>query len=310
MHFFKTPNIDFIALRKYFYGLSLSLIFIGIVSLILHKGLNFGIDFKGGTSIVLRFEKEVQTSSIRSALAKIGLGESEIKTLGTKDEFLIYTKQEKGFSASEVAKRVESAISQSMPDAPYTVRQVDSIGPKVGQELRKGALIAVLFSLLMIMVYVGWRFELIFGTTAVIGLFHDVFIALTVLSVFNYEITMREIAAFLTIVGYSINDTIVVYDRIREDMKLYRSDNLRTIINRSVNQTLTRTIITSLTVFLVVFVLFLFGGTVVKGFSLAMMVGAITGCYSSIFISGTMAYDWHMAHGEKRAYKMMKKTKK
>jgi preprotein translocase subunit SecF len=137
-----------------------------------------------------------------------------------------------------------------------------------------------------------------------------VFLALGVLSVFNYEISMKEIAAFLTIIGYSISDTIVVYDRIRENMKLYRSEDLKTIINRSVNETLSRTIITSFTVFLVVTTLFIFGGPVVKGFSLAMMVGAITGCYSSIYIAGALAYDWHMRHDVKRAFKMSKFKKK
>jgi preprotein translocase subunit SecF len=193
-----------------------------------------------------------------------------------------------------------------MPSNRYTVRQVETVGPKIGKELRKGALIAVLFSLLVIMIYLGWRFEFVFAAGGVLGLFHDVFLALGVLSVFNYEISMKEIAAFLTIVGYSINDTIVVYDRIRENMKVHRNEDLRSIINLSVNETLSRTIITALTVFIVVVILFFFGGPVVKGFSLAMMVGAITGCYSSIYIAGALAYDWHMRHDVKRAFKMSK----
>jgi preprotein translocase subunit SecF len=306
MQFFKTPNIDFIGIRKYFYSLSAVLMLMSIVSIIAHKGLNFGIDFKGGTAMVIRFEKDVTTSGIRSAMSKIGLGDSEIKTLDVKNEFLIYMKQQKGASASELVKTVESTLTASLPDAPYTVRQVETVGPKVGKELRKGALIAVFFSLIVIMLYLGWRFEFVFAAGGVLGLFHDVFLALGVLSVFNYEISMKEVAAFLTIVGYSINDTIVVYDRLRENMKLHRNEDLKSIINLSVNETLSRTIITAFTVFIVVLILFLFGGPVVKGFSLAMLVGAITGCYSSIYIAGALAYDWHMRHDVKRAFKMSK----
>jgi preprotein translocase subunit SecF len=306
MQFFKTPHIDFIGLRKYFYSLSIVLMLTGIVSIIAHKGLYFGIDFKGGTAMIIRFEKDVTTAPIREALTPIGLGNSEIKTLDVKNEFLIYMEQQKGASASELVKKVEARLTEAMPDAPYAVRQVESVGPKVGKELRKGALIAVMFSLLMIMAYLGWRFEFVFAAGGVLGLFHDVFLALGVLSLFNYEISMKEIAAFLTIVGYSINDTIVVYDRIRENMKVHRNEDLRSIINLSVNETLSRTIITALTVFLVVVILFFFGGPVVKGFSLAMMVGAITGCYSSIYIAGALAYEWHMRHDVKRAFKMSK----
>jgi preprotein translocase subunit SecF len=309
MQFFQLPHIDFISLRKYFYGLSIVLMLTGIVSLIAHRGLNLGIDFKGGTAMIIRFEKDVTTHDIRKAMEKINLGESEIKTLGVKNEFLIYMKQQKGFSASEVVKNVEDILTKSMPDTKYEVRQVETVGPKIGQELRKNAMIAVFFSLLAIMVYLAWRFELVFSACGVIGLFHDVFLALAVLSVFNFEISMKELAAFLTIIGYSINDTIIVYDRIRENMKIFRGDDLKTVINRSVNATLSRTIITALTVFMVVLILFLFGGPVVKGFSLAMLVGSITGCYSSIYLGGALAYDWHMRHDVKRAFKMSKLKK-
>jgi preprotein translocase subunit SecF len=310
MQFFKTPHIDIIGIRKYFYGLSIALMLMGIVSIVAHKGLNFGIDFKGGTAMIIRFQTDVTTSQIRDAMSKVGLGDSEIKTLDVKNEFLIYMKQQKGASASELVKSVEASLTSSITNAPYTVRQVETVGPKVGKELRKSALIAVFFSLVVIMLYLGWRYEFVFAAGGVLGLFHDVFLALGVLSVFNYEISMKEIAAFLTIVGYSINDTIVVYDRIRENMKIYRNEDLKTIINRSVNETLSRTIITAFTVFLVVLILFVFGGPVVKGFSLAMMVGSITGCYSSIYIAGALAYDWHMRHDVKRAFKMSKHKKK
>jgi len=303
---FQTPHIDFIAYRKIAYVISIVMILIGGVSLVLHKGLNFGIDFKGGTSIVIRFEENVSTGDIRNALSKIDLSGSEIKSLGGKNEFLIYVKQIKGMSATEVAKQIEQALSASI-SVPYEVRQVDTVGPKIGSELKKNALKAAIFSLLLIMVYVGWRFDTIFGIAAVAALFHDSFIALGVLSVFNFEIGMKELAALLTIVGYSINDTIVVYDRMRENMKIHRNDDLVVIMNRSINETLTRTIITAVTVFVVVLILLLFGGEVNRGFSLAMLVGTIVGCYSTVFVASPLAWEWYKRHGGGKQMRMAKK---
>jgi preprotein translocase subunit SecF len=309
MQFFKTPNIDFIGMRRYFYALSTALVVLTTVSIVLHRGLNLGIDFKGGTAMIIRFDKDTATSDIRSALTPIGLGDSEIKTLDVKNEFLIYMAKQKGISASDLAEKVKARLSEAMPDDRYTVRQVDTVGPKVGKELQKKALIALLFSLLMIMVYVGWRFEFVFSAGGVIALFHDVFISLGILSILNYEISMKEIAAFLTIIGYSINDTIVIFDRMRENMKLHRNDDLKTIVNLSINECLSRTIVTALTVFMVIVILVLFGGPVVRGFSVAMTAGTVLGCYSTIYIAGAMAYDWHMRHDVKRAFKMNKQKR-
>lgn len=306
LQLFQTPHIDFIAKRKTAYVISAAMILIGIVSLIVHKGPNYGIDFKGGTSVVLRFEKSVGTAEIRDALSKIGLGGSEIKTLGSKNEYLIYVKQQKGISAAEVSKRIEEAVSASI-STQYEVRQVDTVGPKIGSELKKNAVKATIIALLLIMFYVGWRFDTVFGVAAVIALFHDAFIALGVLSVFNFEISMKELAAFLTIVGYSINDTIVTYDRMRENLKIYRTDDLVSIMNRSVNETLTRTINTAITVFVVVLILFLFGGEVNRGFALAMLVGTVVGCYSTVFVASPLAWEWYKRHGGGKQMRMAKK---
>jgi preprotein translocase subunit SecF len=303
---FETPHIDFIAKRKIAYLFSIGLIMAGVVSLILHNGPNYGIDFKGGTSIVLRFEKDVATADIRDALSKIDLSGSEIKTLGTKNEFLIYVKQIKGMSAAEVARKIEQAVSGSI-STPYELRQVDTVGPKIGSELKKAALKAAILSLILIMIYVGWRFDAVFGIAAVIALFHDSFIAFGVLSIFNFEIGMKEIAAFLTIIGYSINDTIVIYDRMRENLKIHRNDDLVAIMNRSINETMSRTIITALTVFFVVLILFLFGGEVNRGFSLAMLVGTIIGCYSTVFVASPLAWEWYKRHGGGKQMRMAKK---
>ena len=307
MEIFQTPNIDFVSKRRYAYIISLVMILIGAVSLIVHGGPNYGIDFKGGTSLVLRFQKTMTTQEIRNALASIGMGTSEIKNFGTRNEYLIYIAQQKGTSASEIAQNIEKAISQAFTENPFEVMKVDTVGPKVGRELRKAALLATLLSLLLILIYVGWRFEFIFSFGAVIALFHDVFITLGIFSVLNFEISLKEIAAFLTLVGYSLNDTIVVFDRIRENLKVLRNDDLPTIINRSVNQVLSRTIITGFTTFFVLVVLFVLGGEVIRGFSFAMLVGILVGTYSSVYVASPIVLEWQQRRGGKRELRMAKR---
>lgn len=309
MQFFQTPHIDFISRRRLAYILSLSLFFIGVVSLIMRGGPKIGIDFKGGTSIVLKFENEISTAEIRDALGSIGMGTSEIKTFGGENEYLIYVEQQRGVSATEMARRVEGAISQTLQDIPYEVQRIDTIGPKIGGEMRRTAVLAILFALLLILIYVGWRFELVFAVGAITALFHDVVITLGIFSLLNYEISLKEIGAFLTIIGYSLNDTIVVYDRIRENLKVLRSENLATIMNRSINQCLSRTIVTSLTTFIVVLILFIFGGEVIKGFALAMLIGVIVGTYSSVFVASPVILEWQARHGGKRELRMARKKR-
>ena len=309
MQFFQTPNIDFIARRRYAYFLSAGLLVVGIVSLIVRGGPNYGIDFKGGTSVVVRFEEEISTTQLRDALAAMGMGTSEIQTFGTQNEYLIYVEQQRGASATETARRVEEAISQSVSDNAYEIRSIDTIGPKIGEELRKATILAVLIALLLILIYIGWRFELVFAVGAIAALFHDVLITLGIFGLLNYEISLKEIAAFLTIVGYSLNDTIVVYDRIRENLKVLRSEDLMTIMNKSINQCLSRTVVTSLTTFVVVFILYLFGGEVIKGFAFAMLVGVIVGTYSSVFVASPVVLEWQIRHGGKRELKMARKKR-
>ncbi|MCD6116627.1 protein translocase subunit SecF [bacterium] len=309
MQFFQTPNIDFIVKRKIAFVLSSILLLIGMISLIIHGGPNYGIDFKGGTSIVIKFDGQVSIPQIRDALTSVELGKSEIKRFGTTNEFLIYVAQHKSLSAVEMARKVELTVGKSIKNAKYEIEKIDVIGPRIGEELRKAAALAIFIALILILIYVGWRFEVVFATGAIIALFHDVLITLGAFSILNFEISLKEIAAFLTIVGYSLNDTIVVYDRIRENLKVLRSDNLEAIINKSINQVLSRTIITSLTTFTVVLILFLFGGKVLHGFAFAMLLGVIVGTYSSIFVASPIVYEWQMRHGGKRALKMAKKKR-
>jgi len=309
MQFFQTPNIDFASKRRIAYILSLSLFVIGMVHLIIKGGPNLGIDFKGGTSIQMRFADIVLTDKIRNALIPVGLANSEIKQLGGGEEYVIRVEQIEKISASEMAKIVEDAISKGLPDVKYEIRKVDVVGPKIGGELRRAAVFAILLSLILILIYIGWRFEFLFAMGAIIALFHDVLITLGIFSIMNYELSLKEIAAFLTIVGYSLNDTIVVYDRIRENLKVMRSENLIVIVNRSINQVLSRTVITSLTTFIVVLILFVFGGSVIRGFAFTMLVGIVIGTYSSIFVASPVILEWQMRHGGKRELKMAKKRR-
>ena len=309
MQFFQTTNIDFIGKRKIAYIISSTLILAGLVSLFFPGRPNFGIDFKGGTSIIVRFEKPVTPSEIRKALSTINLGTSEIKRFATENEYLIYVTQQKEASASVIAKRVEGAISSTLSDKPYEILQTDTIGPKIGEELRKKAVYATLISLILILIYVGWRFEFVFAAGAVIALFHDVMVTFGICSILKLEISLKEVAAFLTIIGFSINDTIVIFDRIRENFKIMRNEELDKIINVSMNQCLGRTIITSVTVFFVVLILLLFGGEVIRGFAFVMTIGVITGSYSTIYVASSLVLDWQSRHGGKQVLKMSHRKK-
>ena len=309
MQFFQTPNINFIVKRKSAYFISLSLLIMGLIAMGIRKGPNLSIDFKGGTSIVFRFEQDISTSELRDILSIIGLGTSEIKSFGARNEFLIYAEQQKEISASEMVQKIEAAIQQSIPEMDYEVRKIDTVGPKIGGELQRKAILAILLALLLILIYVGIRFEPVFAVGAIVALFHDVFITLGIFTFLNFELSLKEIAAFLTIVGYSLNDTIVVYDRIRENLKILRSEDLTTIMNRSINQCLSRTVITSLTTFFVLLILFLIGGEVIKGFAFAMLIGVIVGTYSSIFVASPVILEWQKRHGGKRELRMAKKRR-
>jgi preprotein translocase subunit SecF len=323
MELFHKTHFDFIRMRRISYALSIFLALVGIAGVGIRKGLKLGIDFKGGTSITFEFEKPdtINVAALRAVLAKTDLGEVEIKHLmpdltikedknkPRKTEILLYIKQQKNYTAQQVVQIVENTIQQNIPESKFIRTQLEAVGPKVGKELRFNAVLAVMLSFLLIMIYVGWRFELIFGVCAIIALIHDVFITLGIFNLLNFELSLKEIAAFLTLVGYSINDTIVIYDRIREDLKLMRSEDLKTIMNHAINSTLGRTFMTSFTVFLAVLSLFLFGGTVIRGFAFVMLVGVIIGSYSTIFVASPLIYDWQLRHGGKNTLRMSKRKK-
>ncbi len=310
MRLFKNPSIDFLSKRRIGYIISITLIILGIGSLIIKGGPNYGIDFKGGTSVVIRFFEDITTLQLRDVLSSSEISNAEIKSFGPRNEFLIYIEQQRGISAAEMAEKVQTIIEKSLTGMDYETRSVETIGPKIGEKLRNSAIWAILVALLLILIYIGIRFELLFAVGAIIALFHDVLITLGIFSLLNFEISIKEIAAFLTIVGYSLNDTIVVYDRVRENLKVLRREDLFNVLNKSINQCLSRTVVTSVTTFIVVLILFLFGGEVLKGFSFAMLLGVVVGTYSSIFVASPVIYEWQKKHGGKRKLKMAKRKRK
>lgn len=372
MRLFENINIDFLGKRKTFYIVSLIVISLGLLTVFI-KGLEYGIDFRGGSEVIVSFNKPVNLADVRSAASQIGIGNVEVKTYGTtlenilirtplqeisQDQFdrivvnirktieevipeTLYTIKEKtantivfSFSSPDTARLVsEQLLSKGFQAGLYSQEEAnkdvivrvgvsdlireglrekfsgytfeiikeDRVGPKIGKELRRDAVIAVLLSLVVILIYLGFRFKFIFGVGAVLALFHDVLVTLGFVSFFNglfpglnLEITQSVIAAFLTLVGFSVNDTVVVFDRIRENLKIHKTMDLKNLFNMSINRTLSRTILTSGTVFLVILALLLFGGEVNRGFAFTFMIGILTGTYSSIFIASAFVYDWTM----------------
>lgn len=292
MRIIKETNIDFLGISRISVIFSLVLIMIGIISLIIKGGPKYGIDFTGGLSLHLRFEQPVNVGEIRSILSGIGFGNSEIKGFAIGNEFLIRLQQQEDMDA--VSDKITNELMNKLPTNKFEIRSKDSIGPRIGIELRNNAVKAVLISLILILIYISWRFEFKFAIGAVIALFHDVLITLGFFSLLDFELSLAVVAAFLTLVGYSLNDTIVVFDRIRENLKVLRRETYLTIFNKSINQTLSRTILTSFTTLIVVVILFFFGGEVIHGFSFALVLGIIVGTYSSVFIASPIAYSWYL----------------
>jgi preprotein translocase subunit SecF len=381
IEFFKEPNIDWMGKAKYFYALSALLLIAGWTSIFLHGGIYYGIDFKGGTNVDVRFAQPPNIDHLRSALGAQGLGNTEIQSVGTmgegkSNEVLIFVAQNgTGDEARDSSKaQVLSALNSTYNSAlagkndfnaatpsslgayltqkdslnlstaagdkyqqlakqildyrdrtlnglvsnfddlgkvsgvtpavlaslksgyvvgPFAIRNVEIVGPKVGAELRRQAVFVTLYALGGMLLYIAFRFEWVFGAAAVLAVFHDVLITLGFFSLLHYEISLTVIAALLTLVGYSMNDTIVIFDRIRENNRLLRKEEFAAVVNKSINQTLSRTILTSGLTFLTVLVLFLMGGQVLRAFSFALVVGIVVGTYSSFGIAAPLVVWWH-----------------
>jgi len=298
MQFLVNSNFNFIGKRKIARIFSIALILIGVGSLIIQGGPKLGIDFTGGTSLRLRFEKGVPIGDVRSAIASLGIGNAEIKNFGDSADILIRV-QEQETSGAGITDAIKAELSKVFPDNPE--RSKDSVGPKIGAELRTKTITSILIALVGMLIYITWRFEFKFAVGAIVALFHDVIITLGVFSILQLEISLPIIAAFLTIVGYSLNDTIVIFDRIRENLKVLRRETYESIVNTSLNQSLTRTIITSLTTLIVVLILYFFGGSVIHNFAFALIIGVIIGTYSSIFVASPIVIDWELRSQEKKS---------
>ncbi|MGQ9603384.1 MAG: protein translocase subunit SecF [bacterium] len=297
MRFFGKTSIEFIGTRRYAFALSGLLILVGLISLLIRGGPQLAIDFKGGILLQISFNSKVSTEDLRSALSKAGHGKAEIQSFATGEEFLIRAPFE---AAKDVSEEIKAAISEFITDKTFEVRREEAVGPKVGSELGKKAILAIVFSLAAILLYIYFRFEFRFAVAAVAALFHDVLITLGFFSLTNREISLAVIAAFLTIVGYSLNDTIVVFDRIRENMRKYHKESYFGVLNASINETLGRTIMTSFTTLIVVLSLFFLGGEVLRDFSFALLVGIITGTYSSIYVASALIAEWHLKSPARR----------
>ena len=284
MEIIKTEtHYNFVRLMKPAVILSLAVIIIGIASLIWHGGPNYGIDFAGGTLIQIKFQNETPADKIRAAFKSIGFEGSIIQDFGPKE--VIVRTAESGTDAKGLTSRVDEALGAAFGKGAYEVRRIEMVGPKVGKDLTRKAILAIIFSWIGILVYVGVRFEFRYALGGIVALVHDVLVTVAFLSLFDKEFDLNIVAALLTIIGYSINDTIVIFDRIRENARKNTRQSLNDVINASVNQTLSRTILTSLTVFMVLVILFFFGGAVIHDFAFALLVGTVAGVYSTVFIA-------------------------
>jgi len=286
-------NFDFVGNFRRAYLFSLALILAGVISLIVHGGPNYGIDFAGGTLVQIRFKEPTRIDEVRKALATAELAEAAIQDFGTNgtapSEFLIRVPI-KGEQLSDFSAQITSALEAKFGKDSWEIQRMETVGPRVGTELRWRALLAVIAATIMMGVYIWIRFELRFGIGAAAALFHDVLITVSALSLANYEFDLTIVAALLTVVGFSVNDTVIVSDRIRENLRKNRRDPLDRIINRSINETLSRTVLTTGTAFLVLLALFFLGGKVINGFAFALLVGFTVGTYSSIFIASPIVY--------------------
>lgn len=312
MRFFENSKIDFISKRKIAYVISIALILIGLVALVI--GPKLSIDFTGGVSLELDMtaptsdHATLSIERVREVLLNEGVTDAEIQTIrGTDDQtFFLFRIQAEGTEASRIIQLMRTHFPE-YTEKPGFIRLQEEVGPRIGEELKGKAIMAILISLLGIIIYIWWRFEFTFGVAAVAALFHDVLITVGIFFITGREISLAIVAALLTIVGYSLNDTIVVFDRIREDLKIYRKETYGSVINHSINETLSRTIITSMTTFIVVFTLFLLGGSVIRDFAFALMIGVIVGTYSSIFVASPILVEFFGKRQTSRKGTMRKK---
>lgn len=302
MDLFVNADYDFLSVRRSAYIVSAVLIIVGLVSLVMRGGPNYSVDFAGGLMMRIAFEQPVDVGQLRQVIADATQQTPEVtQDIDEEGNYIIRIERLEQAVGQEAADQIQTALAQVFSGNPLTIRSVEDVGPKVGAELRTKAIWAIMWAMLGILIYISWRFELRFAVVSVMTLFHDVLLVLGLFSLLNIEISLVIVGALLTIVGYSLNDTIVVLDRIREDLKRYRQEKYDWILNRAINETLSRTVVTSLTTFLVVFILWIAGGSVIHDFAFALMAGVIIGTYSSIFVAAPLLVEWQIRSPQVRA---------
>ena len=298
--FKRVTEYNFMAKKTLAIVLSSVVILVGIISMITHGGLKYGIDFDGGTLVQLKFKTPPAIEDLRDGLKTIGLGDSTIQEFGSKNHILIRVEKSEE-KLEEIGSKVKNSLIGKFQAGDILVERVEMVGPKVGKDLREKAILSIIYAIIGIVIYISWRFELQYAIAAIIALVHDVLVTMGAFSLADKEFTLVIVAAFLTIIGYSLNDTIVVFDRIRENMRRKGKTSFADVINMSINQTLSRTILTSGTTLLVVVALFLRGGEIIHDFSFALIVGVLVGTYSSIFIASVFLVYWENRTTSKRA---------
>ncbi len=308
MELFRSTSIDWLGKKWYFLGFSLIFSVAGLLSIMFWHHVPLGVDFKGGTQVRVEFAQAPNEDHIRQAFDRAGVRDARIQRISdpsghAANKVIIALPESTATDAAHDAGRqsVENALSTGYHDSSFTIEQVEIVGPTAGKQLQKQAMLATVYSLLGMLIYLWFRFELIYGVAAVVAVFHDTLITVGAFSLTNQEITLTVIAAILTLIGYSMNDTVVVFDRIRENLALSRRETLSDVVNRSINQTLSRTVLSSGLTFLTVVSLYLFGGEVLHGFSFALVIGILIGTYSSIAVAAPMlvAYqDWRSTRGK------------
>ena len=320
MELFRNVNVDWLGKKWYFLGFSLIFSVAGLLSMAFWHHIPLGVDFRGGTQITVRFDGTPNEDHIRAAMDQAGVRDARIQRIsGTNGQagnnVIVSLPQSTASDQAHDQGRaeVERALASNYHDSGFKVEGVDIVGPTAGRQLQRQAWLATIYSLIGMLIYLWFRFELIYGVAAVVAVFHDTLITVGAFSLLNTEITLTVIAAILTLIGYSMNDTIVVFDRIRENLALNRRETLSSVVNKSINQTLSRTVLTSGLTFLTVLCLFLFGGEVLHGFSLALVVGILIGTYSSIAVAAPMlvAYqDWRAKQGKRAALPALKTARR
>ena len=291
---FRNPNYDFIGRRRWAYLISILFILAGVGSMVAKGGLRYGIDFSGGTLIQVRFEKPAPVDRIRRALETVSMGESVIQEFGDSREYLLRLPLAE-LSSEEVTRRVQQALATEPALGAPEIRRVEFVGPQVGRDLQIQAIYAVLWSMAGILAYIAIRFDLLGGLASIAAIIHDVLVCLSAMSLTNREMSLSILAALLTIIGYSVNDTIVAYDRVRENRTRgarRKGETFATQINNAINQTLSRTVLTALTVFFSTAVLYVFGGKVLEDMAFVLTIGVVTGTYSTVYIAGSLIVDW------------------